>query len=146
MNIQRYVEEKLREQGYKITRQRKGIIEVFSKNPKQLLNVQQVYDKVKKNHPSIDFSTVYRNIELLEEQEMIHKINIGQAYACYKFKETSQHHHHMICKKCGKTEIITFCPFQQVEEQFQGQGFLPTEHNFEVLGYCANCQCKIKKQ
>lgn len=142
MNIQKDFEQTLREQGYKITKQRRLIIGVFLKDKHKLFNAQQIYNKVKKNYPSVDFSTIYRNIELLAEKDMIHKINTGESYACYKFKEKNQHHHHIICKNCGKTEVIEFCPFKEMEEQLKEKDFITTEHSFEVFGYCANCKQK----
>lgn len=142
MNTLKSIEKTLRKQGYKITKQRKSILEVFLRERDNLLNAQQIYNRVKEIYPTIDFSTVYRNIELLVDRDIIHRINTGKPYGSYKLKEQKEHHHHIICKDCGRTEIIEFCPFKQMEEQLMGKDFVPTEHSFEVFGYCAKCKHK----
>lgn len=144
MNTQKNIEKTLREQGYKITKQRKSILKVFLKEKDNLLNAQQIHNRVKEIYPTIDFSTVYRNIELLVDRDIIHRINTDKSYGSYKLKEQKEHHHHIICKDCGRTEAIEFCPFKQMEGQLREKDFLPTEHSFEVFGYCAKCKHKRK--
>jgi Fe2+ or Zn2+ uptake regulation protein len=143
LNLQNDMENKLRKEGYKFTKQRKSILEVFLRERKSLLSLQQIYEKVKEKYPTVDFSTIYRNIELLVNLDIIHKIYTGKPYGSYKLKELNKHHHHIICIDCGKAEVIEFCPLGLLESQLKKKNFLPMEHNFEVFGYCA--ECKVKK-
>ncbi len=136
------ITKKLRENGYRITKQRQYILEAFIQQQENILTAQQIYEKVLKKNSRVNFSTVYRNIEILEETEIIHKIPTEKGYGCYKLNEEEQHHHHFICKDCGKTEVIDFCPLKQMEEQFKEKEFFPTEHSFEIFGYCNKCKKK----
>lgn len=142
MSRQNYIEEILKEEGYRITNQRKAIIDVFLRERRNLLNAQQIHEKVVETYPKVDFSTVYRNIEILVDLDIIHKINTGRSYGSYKLKELKKHHHHIICNDCGRTEVIDFCPFELLGNLLNEKGFLPIEHNFEVFGYCARCRGK----
>ena len=97
---------------------RKGAINLQSKKiyiggflRKKVLSLQQIYEKVKEKYPTVDFSTIYRNIELLVNLDIIHKIYTGKPYGSYKLKELNKHHHHIICIDCGKAEVIEFCPW-----------------------------------
>lgn len=143
MNTLDQIEETLREKGYRITNQRKAILKVFLCQRDNFLSAQQIYEAVLKIDPGVNFSTVYRNIEILEQGNIIHKIYTDEGHSSYKLNEEEKHHHHFICKHCGKTEVIDFCPLQEMEEKLKEKDFFPMEHNFEIFGYCK--QCKIKR-
>lgn len=146
MNTLEDIEKRLREKGYKITNQRKFILEVFLEFQDSLLSAQKIYEKVQKVYPGLNFSTVYRNLELLEEVDIIHKIHTGEDHSTYKLRELKKHHHHFICKDCGKTEVIEFCPLKQMEEQLKLKQLIPLEHHFEIFGYCEKCSVNEKSQ
>lgn len=143
MNTLDQIEETLREKGYRITNQRKAILKVFLRQRDNFLSAHQIYEAVLKIDPGVNFSTVYRNIEILEQGNIIHKIYTDEGHSSYKLNEEEKHHHHFICKHCGKTEVIDFCPLQEMEEKLKEKDFFHMEHNFEIFGYCK--QCKIKK-
>ncbi len=136
------IEEKLREKGYRITKQRQSIVRVFIQEQENILTAQEIYERVLKIDSRVNFSTVYRNIEILEEIGIIHRIFTGEGCGCYKLNEEKEHHHHFICKNCGKTEVIDFCPLKEMEEQLEKKNFVPTEHSFEIFGYCDKCNAK----
>ncbi|WP_053954810.1 Fur family transcriptional regulator [Inediibacterium massiliense] len=143
--ISNEIEKKLKEKGYKLTYQRKAILEILIQHEQQFLTAEEIYIKVKKDLPQINFSTVYRNLEILEKINMIHKINIENKPSQYELILHDDHHHHVICKSCGKTQPIHFCPLKQIIESLEDKDFTLTEHKFELYGYCSNCTKKNKE-
>ena len=138
MDAQARIEDRLRKEGYRITNQRRNILQVLLRERENILSAQQIYERVIDHNPRVNFSTVYRNIEILEDLGILHRIHTGEGYGNFKLNEQNRHHHHFICKLCGKTEAIDFCPLKQLEETL-GPKFYTTEHHFEIFGYC----CKI---
>ncbi|TCO78713.1 Fur family transcriptional regulator [Marinisporobacter balticus] len=146
MTIQNQIEQKLKDHGYKLTLQRKTILEVLLKNKNHFLSAEEIYLQTKEKYAQTNFSTIYRNLEILENIEMIHKINIHGATSQYEFISHNSHHHHIICKGCGKTELIDFCPLEEILDKLNHPDFTFTDHKFELYGYCTSCKEKTCKK
>ena len=132
------LETELKEKGYKLTEQRRSIIEAFNENPGHH-TAQKIFELVKSKLKGINFSTIYRNLELLSTLEIISKLYDESGISHYElFGRT--HHHHIICKRCGETMEIDICPYANMgEDKLSTMGFKVTGHKFEIYGYCSKC-------
>ena len=133
------LQNKLKDKGFKVTEQRLAIIDVLLEHKNHFINAEEIYKKVSANLPKTNFSTIYRNLEIFEEIDIIHKTTLSGVTAIYELICNDEHHHHIICKNCGKTEIIDFCPFDHIKSQLNKKSFLLTGHKFELYGYCDKC-------
>lgn len=132
------LERQLKEKGYKLTGQRRLIIKAFIENPGHH-TAQEILDFVKDKCKDINFSTIYRNLELLSRLEIINELQIESGISHYELTGLA-HHHHIICKKCGEMKEIDICPYANLEEeQLKAIGFKATDHKFEIYGYCSKC-------
>lgn len=138
------LKEKLKSSGYKLTLQREAILEVFLNNVSKLLSAEEIYNQTIKIYKKTNFSTIYRNLEIMENSQIIQKIPGENNLSLYELCD-EDHHHHMICKSCGKVESIDFCPLENLKNSLIESDFLLTEHRFELYGYCKNCAYKKKK-
>lgn len=137
------IEEKLRSMGYKLTGQRRLIIEVFEDNPSHY-TAQEVFEKARQKNSSINFSTIYRNLELLCKLDIINKLNITSGISHFELKDV-KHHHHIICLGCGAMKKVDICPYNKLNKsKLDELGFVPIEHKFEIYGYCKKCSLTIK--
>lgn len=133
------LEAELKKKGYKLTEQRRLIIEVFSENPGHH-TAQEIFDLAKRKLRSINFSTIYRNLELLSALDIINKLYIESGTSHYELCGGT-HHHHIICKGCGETREMNICPYESLEEEKLNElGFKVTDHKFEIYGYCSKCR------
>jgi len=130
--------------GLKLTPARKEVLEIFTNSDYKLLNASEIFDLVRKNNPKTNFSTVYRNLEILLENEIIEKIFFNEETK-YKLRNHEAHHHLMICTSCHKTKPLPFCPFGELETYIKNTtDFLPLKHHVEILGYCEKCREKLQ--
>jgi Fe2+ or Zn2+ uptake regulation protein len=136
------IEKKLKDKGYKLTNQRKAIIEVLYEHKGKFLTAEEIYLKSKKIYNQTNFSTVYRNLEIMENIDVIHKTSISDGASIYELSNTDEHHHHVICKSCGKTEEIDFCPLEDIFLKVNSKSFRLTDHRFELYGFCNECEDK----
>ncbi len=144
--MQDSIEHKLKSQGYKITAQRKTIIKAFVKAKNHLLSAEKVYEWIKEHERNIDLSTIYRNIELMMNIGVLKKISLDNHVDQYKLSVTNEHHHHIVCVSCGKSEIFKECPVSLIEKSLINKiGFTPIEHKLEILGYCQECTRKSRE-
>ncbi|MDD2574576.1 MAG: Fur family transcriptional regulator [Firmicutes bacterium] len=136
------IEEKLKANNYKMTPQRRAIIEALLEHRGRFIAAGEIHLKTLSRHRGTDFSTVYRNLEILEKMGIIHKTSIRGGAAIYELVCDYSHHHHIICKECGKTAIINACPMEHLIENIEDKGFTVTDHKFELYGYCSKCYKK----
>lgn len=135
------VEKKLKACGYKLTEQRKIIIEFFQEKPGHY-TACEIFEQVKSRCKTINFSTIYRNLELLSSLKIVNKLYINDGVSHYELSGMG-HHHHIICKNCGDMKEIDVCPYESISnDKLDELGFMPTEHKFEIYGYCKNCSTK----
>lgn len=139
--------DKLKSNGFKITEQRKAILQALVSNNNNLISVEKLLSESKKNYHKTNMTTIYRNLEILEKLCLVHKIINEDGTALYKLVcSVKQHHHHLICKKCGKTEAIDYCPIKDLEQILNDKNFNLTNHKLELYGYCKNCRNSENKE
>ncbi len=94
---------KLKKNGYKLTEQRKAILDFLSKEiyPR---NADDIYRELKKINHRIGMATVYRTLELLSNLRLMRKVNIGSNKAFYLFPEDTEDNTaiYLVCDNCGK--------------------------------------------
>ncbi|WIV11313.1 Fur family transcriptional regulator [Proteiniborus sp. MB09-C3] len=132
--------ENIQEKGYKLTNHRKTILDVLIENKDYLLEPSEIFEKVLKKNKDINFSTIYRNLEIFLNIGIVRKISLENGKGYYQIIFEDHHIHSMICKKCGRVETLKSCPFEKIDMTiFEKKGFLPDSHKFEIYGFCKEC-------
>ena len=106
----------------KVTPQRKAIIKVLQ-NTNTVLNAQEIFAEVIKTQPSINFSTVYRNLDVLLTKGILCRITPESGGVLYELRREEGHHHHVICKKCGASIPLDYCPMEDIKKELCKRGF-----------------------
>lgn len=136
------INELLKEKSIKITKARIAIYEILNK-ANNSISADDIYIKCKELKTTINLSTVYRTLDLFEENKLIQKFDLGRGRYCYKIKNNF-HKHTLECNLCHK-EIEVSCPIQQIEELLKTEtGFNLTEHKLILKGLCKECTKKNK--
>lgn len=143
-NVYQVAEDRLKKEGYKLTNQRKAILRAFEDSESHLLSAQQLFTKVVALCPGTNFSTIYRNLELLTNLSILNRVELGDGIGNYELRLGKEHHHHLICMKCGDTQVIEFCPLSHLKDnEVYTEGFTPVNHRFDIYGYCNQCNEKV---
>ncbi|MCW3489197.1 Fur family transcriptional regulator [Dethiobacter alkaliphilus] len=130
----------LKEKGYKLTSQRRQIIEALRLTGRRA-SAREIYEALSKDNPHISMDTVYRNLRLLTEIGVVHQISL-QSGAVFELDD-KRHHHHLVCVDCEEVVCIPYCPEAKSYNEFAGSaGFEVLGHVFEVYGRCAACREK----
>jgi Fur family ferric uptake transcriptional regulator len=140
---------RIRDMGYRMTRQRHAVLSVIADNAGRHLNSQDVYRLVKERCPEVGIATVYRTLALLAEQGFLTATQFGDGAVRYEILDPSEEHrhHHLICLGCGSIEGFAEDLMWEVEERIrQAEGFFITDHQVKFFGYCRKCQDKIPKK
>lgn len=126
----------LKEQGYKLTKQRCEILEALEESPP--LMAEEIFHLVNK-HCKVDLSTVYRNLNTLQKMGLIRKVNsLGQAD---QYELVKNHCKHALeCLRCGAKVVFSECVFDQLVREIELKThYKVKKHNLELYGTCPNC-------
>ena len=133
----------LKEKGYKLTPQRRAVLNIIMENQGQHLNTEEIYDLVKTQCPDIGLATVYRTLQILDEMGLILKINLDDGcsrYTLHNHKEDHQHHH-LICQNCGAIIEVGEDLLDPLEEEITNKyHFTITDHKVKFFGLCSKCR------
>ncbi|MBN2260853.1 MAG: transcriptional repressor [Clostridiales bacterium] len=132
--------QKVKIKGYKLTPQRKAVIDTILKNDHRHLNTEEIYEIVKELYPNIGLATVYRTLIVLDELDVITKMNFDDGCIRYEMNSETHQHHHLICRNCGNVievmEDLLDDLEKTVEKKYQ---FKIIDHNLKIYGLCKNC-------
>lgn len=140
------LKKQLRDKGYKLTPQRRAVLDTISDNEGKHLTTEEIYDLVKKDCPEIGLATVYRTLQLLEEINIIYKLNFDDGINRYELvhDDEDHHHHHLICLKCGNVIEVEGDLLESLEREITKKyNFEITNHMLKFFGYCNDCKDKI---
>jgi Fur family transcriptional regulator, ferric uptake regulator len=133
----------LRENGYKITPQRRALLKVIASHHDHL-SPEALYEITKQDYPSIGRVTVYRTLELLNTLDLVCQVHAPDGSRSYMMRRPTEHHHHLVCSQCGKAVDFTDCDLNKLENNLaEKTGFTIAGHLLELYGICSECRIKM---
>jgi len=121
------------------TRQRDAVATALADSV-GFVSAQTLHARLKAEGDTLGLATVYRNLASLVDDERADVLTSPDGENLYRACSTARHHHHLICRQCGKTVEIQA---DAVEEWAQAvastHGFTDARHVVDVFGICASC-------
>ncbi len=129
----------LRQHGYKITPQRRAVLNTIALSHDHLTTAA-IYEKVHQENPRVGLVTVYRTLDLLTELGLICAVHAEGNCRSYLMRRSLEHHHHLICSDCGTVADFADCDLHKLEQKLSRKtGFEINGHLLEFSGLCQNC-------
>ncbi|KWW98014.1 transcriptional repressor [Carbonactinospora thermoautotrophica] len=133
----------LRAKGYRLTPQRQLVLEAVTKL--EHATPDEICNEVRKTASSINISTVYRTLELLEELGLVTHTHLGHGSPTYHAANLPEHLH-LVCRDCGKvTETDVDVANELIARLTEKHGFEPDVRHFSIFGRCAECSAKRRR-
>ncbi len=107
------------------SKQRELILNTVLENPVHP-TADFVYNCLKEEHSDLSLGTVYRNLNVLAENNMLKKISIPSGSD--RFDGTLAEHQHLVCTKCGKVIDVYISELEKIHK-----------HVFDKTGFDINC-------
>lgn len=136
------LKEDLKAKGYKLTPQRRSIVDSIIENEGKHLTAEEIYDHVKQDCPEIGLATIYRTIILLEEMGILSRLDLGDGISRYELvhDEENHQHHHLICTNCGKVMEVEGDLLEELEHNIEKKyRFQIKNHSVKFYGICEEC-------
>lgn len=106
-------------------------------------SAQDVYAVLRAAGGSVGLSTVYRHLQSLVDVGVVDVIQTPDGEATYRYcgdPGASRHHHHLVCRVCGRTEEIEGRSVERwAGEIAREHGYTNVDHTIELFGRCADC-------
>jgi Fur family ferric uptake transcriptional regulator len=131
--------QQLRERGFRLTPQREIILSVLH-DVEGLATAEEIYNRVQGISTSVDISTVYRTLDLLQEFDLVACVDPGDDQRRYELLGIHGPHLHLVCQACGQVigaDLEVAQAFgQRLETEY---GFVPALDHLSVPGLCTTC-------
>jgi len=102
-------------------------------------SAQEVHDAVRQAGEKVGLATVYRTLQAMADSGEVDVRHSPAGEATYRRCSTS-HHHHLVCRSCGRTVEITGSAVERWAHAVADEhGFTDVAHTVELVGLCAEC-------
>ena len=104
------------------------------------MSAQALHQQLAQTANPIGLATVYRALADLVESEQADSLHSPAGEVLYRACETDSHHHHLICRDCGRTVEIAADEVESWAKRVAAEyGFSEAAHVVDVFGRCAEC-------
>ena len=131
---------RLRAVGQRYTAQREALVAALERAGKPLSTAEIVEARTGPQ------SSVYRNLSVLENAGVARRVIVEGGFGRYELtEELTEHHHHLICTRCGAVEDVTIPPDLEttmdrtVDRLARRSGFAKVRHRLDLIGTCRSC-------
>ncbi|MFC7218787.1 Fur family transcriptional regulator [Streptomyces polyrhachis] len=121
------------------TRQRTAVAAALDEVD-EFRSAQDLHDMLKHRGESVGLTTVYRTLQSLAESGEVDVLRTSEGESVYRRCSTGEHHHHLVCRRCGKAVEVDGPAVETWADAIAAQhGFVDVAHTVEVFGTCAEC-------
>lgn len=120
------------------TRQRAAVAALLEETD-DFQSAQQLHDRLKHRGDSVGLTTVYRTLQSLADAGAVDVVRTDDGEAVYRRCSSGSHHHHLVCRKCGKTVEVEGPAVESWAIRIAAEhGFTDVAHTLEIFGTCAD--------
>ncbi len=122
---------------YNRSRQRENILKLLQSTDKHP-TASWIYYELKPEFSNLSLGTVYRNINILLDQNLVQKIEAGSSFD--RYDANTKLHYHFICRKCKVVEDIPVGVFEYLNQEISAATDYRVEsHRLDFYGFCPSC-------
>lgn len=125
--------DRIRRAGGRVTTARRLVIETLLATPGHV-SADDIAANVRREHPEVHLSTVYRTLESLEELGIVRHTHVGHGAATY---HVGPLHQHLVCETCGAVVDVPASALDELASRLRDEyDFDLHVGHFALLGRC----------
>jgi len=130
----------IRESGGRVTPTKRALIDLLS-SARVHLTADELTSSIERDLPDVSPSTIYRNLEELEDLGVVVHTHLGRGAAVYHL--TGPVHGHLACSSCGVTIEVPSTLFENLARTAARDfSFEVDRHHLAISGRCSDCQSR----
>ncbi|WP_354146571.1 Fur family transcriptional regulator [Arthrobacter sp. 754] len=104
------------------------------------VSTQELYRILQNQGVSVSLATAYRILQSLAEDGLVDVLRNGEGEAVYRRCAVTGHHHHLLCRNCGKAVEVEAPAVETWAARIaQEHGYTEVAHTVEIFGLCPEC-------
>ncbi|MGO8687285.1 MAG: Fur family transcriptional regulator [Candidatus Dormibacteria bacterium] len=121
------------------TRQKRALSAVLEETDR-FRSAQELHGSLRQRGERVGLTTVYQQLRALAAAGQIDSLRSDSGELLYRHCGTPRHHHHLVCRICGRTvEVEDTVVWRWAERVAAEAGFVDVAHHLEFSGTCAVC-------
>lgn len=121
------------------TRQRRAITDALAQAD-DFQSAQDIHDALRHAGERVGLATVYRTLQAMADTGEVDALQGAGGETVYRRCSTS-HHHHLVCRVCGRTVEITGPAVEKwAAAVAMEHDYAEVSHTIELVGICADCR------
>jgi Fur family ferric uptake transcriptional regulator len=121
----------------RMTENRRAILSALARS-KAHPTAEEVHRMVREELPRISLGTVYRNLDLLARQGLVHTVNVAGEQR--RYDAVLADHHHVVCERCGRIDDVEVRDAQRLEALLvDAKGYRVHGCTLCFTGVCREC-------
>ncbi|MBN9326179.1 MAG: transcriptional repressor [Cellulomonas sp.] len=122
------------------TKQRAEILDLLH-DVEEFRSAQQLHDLLRHRGSGVGLATVYHTVQALADSGEVATMRTAEGESVYRRCAERSHHHHLVCRSCGRTVEIDGPAAESWAEQVgAAHGFTDVDHVIELTGTCSACR------
>lgn len=123
----------------RMTRQRSAVADLLA-DVDDFRSAQQLHELLRDRGNEVGLATVYRTLQTLADAGEVDVLRADDGEALYRRCSRREHHHHLVCRRCGTAEEIDGPGVEAWAAAIgAAHGFRDVRHTMELTGVCAAC-------
>jgi Fur family ferric uptake transcriptional regulator len=132
------VARELRARGQRMTRPRRLVLDALKKASHHT-TAEAIASQIRKKGPSVSPSTVYRNLEALEQLGYVTHTHFDDRLTRWHRADATQHGH-LVCRECGTEIQVPLSTLAPLARRIRTRhGFVADLAHSAVVGLCQEC-------
>ncbi len=121
------------------TRQKRAVAAVLEDSD-GFRSAQELFAALQSKGENVGLTTVYNQLRALAELGEVDVLRADDGETLYRRCETGEHHHHLVCRDCGRTVEVEGPEVERWADQVaERNGFADVRHTVEIFGTCRDC-------
>ncbi len=121
------------------TRQRAALADALT-DRSVFLSAQEIHARLRDAGTQVGLATVYRNLQAMAADGEVDVRRTDDGECVYRAC-SSGHHHHLVCRVCGRTVEVAERSVEAWAERVGAEhGFRDITHLVEIVGTCDACR------
>ena len=130
--------DRVRASGRRMTVQRRLVLDALVR-ARHHTTAEDIAARIRRQHPQIDPSTVYRNLEALEQLGYVTHTHFEDRVTRWHLAD-ERRHGHLVCRSCGDELEVPLSTLEPLARRLRhGLGFEADLAHSAVVGLCRTC-------
>jgi Fur family ferric uptake transcriptional regulator len=140
MSCEEVIFRRLRERGFRLTPQREMVLSVMHEKD-DFATAEQIFEGVRTRSSSVDISTVYRTLDLLQDFHVVAVVDLGDGQRRYRLSDLKGPRVHLFCRSCGTVVGLDVGLMRSFTAHLKGhRNFEADMDGLTIPGLCKMCQ------